>query len=61
MHDSQITHNINKKILYRGSMPKPKKEHGEEMSGGIVQGRTWTGNGWQYRIIHKDGVLYVNE
>ena len=50
------------RMRYRGSMPRPQKEHGDEMLGGTVQGRLWTGTGWEYRIIHKTaGVCYVCE
>lgn len=47
------------KMIYRGSMPKPLKEHGDKMAGGIIVGRTWLRNEWEYRIIHPNGVLYV--
>jgi len=46
-------------MRYRGSMPAPRYEHGALLCGGVVQGRTWTGTGWEYRIIHPCGVLYV--
>ena len=46
-------------MLFRGSMPAPQKEHGEEMLGGVILGREWKLNWWEYRIQHPSGnVLY---
>jgi len=43
-------------------MPVPVWRHGDRMIGGIVQGRTWTGQTWEYRIIHPSaGILHVQE
>lgn len=49
-------------MVYRGAFPRAKKDHGDEMLGGVVTGRTWRYGGWEYRIAHETaGVLYARE
>jgi hypothetical protein len=44
----------NKKIIYRGSFPRPEFEHGDDIPGyGKVLGRTRTATGWEYRCKSK--------
>ena len=44
------------KIVYRGSFPPPRIEHGRTVRGlGKVVGRTRNSDGWMYRC-HKDGL-----
>lgn len=49
-------------IKFHGSMPAPRKNHGEELLGGVIIGRSWRNNGWEYMIHHSNGnILYYWE
>lgn len=40
------------KMIYRGSYPAPKHEHGDNIPGyGIVKGRSRLYSGWEYSCI----------
>lgn len=55
------------KMIYRGSMPAPKHNHGDVVPVGactvVIQSREWTGSGWKYSGVVTIGyaVLYFNE
>ncbi|MCU6502260.1 hypothetical protein LPN04_31145 [Rugamonas sp. A1-17] len=54
-------------IIYRGSMPAPKHNHGDQIdvqgTTVEVQSREWTGTTWQYTCtVHgKSTILYQSE
>jgi hypothetical protein len=43
------------RVRFSGSMPAPQKEHGDEMLGGVILGREWRINEWEYRVQHQNG------
>lgn len=60
----EVQTNLNKsgiaktKMVFRGSMPPPQREHGEELLGGVIIGREWDVN-WEYKILLPNGhILY---
>lgn len=48
------------KLIFRGSMPAPKHEHGEEMLSGVIVGRAWQHSTWVYQILLKNGHTLYN-
>ena len=52
-----------KKLIYRGSYPAPKRDHGEIIPGhGVIKARNRRHGGWEYVCYSSEGIsLFVYE